>query len=450
MSSMRLPAVSLFLLLAAAALLPALSAAHAQQMPDSTGLANRQFVQAMQEIQKADQTYEPAEQTRLLQEADRLLQDIVARMPESTLAVQLTTNQFIGDFDLVEFKNRIRNLACNDPQSTPCLLQRTEGLLQPIEYPIVAPSWDWLSLAVAHYSFGDKARVRPIIGPFLAAFRRQASHVAAKDDFFLGRALALTGEYDLALQLTRRITDCSTRIYNLTDMVKTLSWHGEVARATGLADEAAEYAKAHSCTWEHGLVVQALQRVGAVERAKTLFQGTVEDQMARFKEKKGSCCPPELAVAAGDMADVNLALTLLRTVQDGSPWTIPAVLGRLMSRGESALAVAYADQIADQEVRAETYVALMAGALRANDRAQAEIAYGKLGRMLSTPEQRQQPLLLVQRARADRLLYKDQRWRAYYQQAIGAAERQPDAKKDLGAPFLAALVEIETGLPMLE
>lgn len=459
---MRLSLLTAFPLLAALLAAPLLLAslvstslvlttpAHAQQLPDSTALANRQFVQAMQEIQKADQTYDAAEQTRLLQEADRLLQDIVARMPESTLAVQLTTNQFIGDFDVVEFKNRIRTLACNDPQSTPCLLQRTEALLQPIEYPIVAPRWDWLSLAVAHYSFGDKARVRPIIGPFLAAFRRQAPQAAAKDDFFLGRALALTGEYELALQLTRQIADCSTRIYNLSDMVKALSWRGEAARASALAEEAAEYARTQNCAWELGLVAQDLLRVGADARARTLFQGTVEEQMARFKEKKGNCCPPELAVAAGDMADANLALSLLRTVQDDSPWTIPAVLGRLMSRGEGMLAVAYADQIKDQDVRAETYVALMAGALKAQDRAQAEIAYGKLGRMLSTPEQRQQPLLLVQRARADRLLYKDQRWRAYYQQAVGAAERQADAKKDMAVPFLAALVEIETGLPMLE
>jgi tetratricopeptide (TPR) repeat protein len=447
----RRPALSLLIfLLALVAGFAAVPAARAQLLPDAQALANRQFVQAMQEIQKADQTYDPAEQARLLQEADRLLADIVARMPETTLAVQLSTNQFIGDFDVVEFKNRVRALACNDPQSTSCLLQRTEGLLQPIEYPVVAPRWDWLSLAVAHHHFGDKARVRPIVSPFLAAFRRQAPQAGAKEDFFLGRALALTGEFDLALQLTRQIGDCSTRLYNVSDVVKALIWKGEGTRAASLAEEAVEYARTQNCAWELGLVAQILLRVNRADQARTVFHTTVEEQFTRYKERKVNCCPPELAVAAGDLGDANLALSLLRTVQDGSPWTLPAVLGRLMARGEGQLAVAYADQIKDQDTRAETYVALMAGALRANDRASAEIAYGKLGRMLSTPEQRQQPLLLVQRARADRLLYRDQRWRSYYQQAVSAAERQAEVKKDMAVPFLAALVEIETGLPLLE
>jgi hypothetical protein len=423
--------------------------ARADLLPDSAALANRQFVQAMQQIQKADQSYDLAEQTRLLQEADRLLADIVARMPESPIAVQLVTNQFVGDFDVVEFRNRVRGIACNEPQATGCFLFRIEALLQPIEYPITVSRWDWLSLAVAHQQFGDRTRTRQIISPFLAAFRRGAP-ASSKDDPFLGRALALTGEYDLALQLGRQSTDCATRIYNLTDVAEAMVIRGDAARAGGLADEAADFARAQNCTWELGRVAQALLHTGKEARARTLFLNTVEEQFSRFKERRGNCCPPELAVAAGDLGDPNLALGLLRTVQDESPWTIPIVLGHLLARGEQALTVTYADQIKDTDLRAETYVSLIAGALKANDRSQAEQLYGKLGRMLATPEQRQQPLVLVQRARADRLMYKDQRWRTYFQQGITAAERQAESKKELAVPFLSALVEIETGTPMLE
>lgn len=416
---------------------------------DQSSQANRQFVQAMQVLQKADSTYDAQEQAKLLLEVDRLLSDIIARLPESNLAVQLVTNQFVGDFDYGDFKARIRGLACNDATGTACLLHRVEGLVAPIEYPIAAPRWDWLSLAVAHHHLGEKGRVRPIIAPFLQALRRGAGKQEASQDLFVGRALALTGEAELALQVTRGINDCSTRIYNLADIAEALVWQGNTARASELAEEASEYARSQSCAWELGLVAQALLHAGNEARARTLFLNTVEEQFSRFKDKRGNCCPPELAVAAGDLGDPNLALGLLRTVQQESPWTVPQVLGRLGARGEKTLTLTYADQLQDQELKAETYVELLAGALKAGDRQQAETLSARLNALLAKARN---PVVLVQRARADRLLFKDQRWRAPFAAALSEAEKTSatTTRRDVAVPFLAALVEIETGLPMLE
>lgn len=415
---------------------------------DQAAQANRLFVQAMQAIQKADQTYDQQEQAKYLLEADRLLSDIITRLPESPLAVQLVTNQFIGDFDYVEFRSRIRGLVCAEPQATGCFLHRIELLMPPMEYPINGPRWDWLSLAVAHWHLGAKERVKPIIAPFVLALRRSAPPAEGSQDLFLGRALALTGEPELALRITRTISDCSTRIYNLTDIAEALVWEGNGSRAAEVAEEAAEYARANACAWELGLVAQALLRVGNEGRARTLFLNTVEEQFSRFKDRRGNCCPPELAVAAGDLGDANLALGLLRTVQEESPWTVPQVLGKLGARGEKALTLTFADQVADLELKAETYVELIAGALKAGDRKQADLISTRLEGMLKGPDK--DPLVLIQRARADRLLFKDQRWRPRFQQALDQSERAGQQRRDVAVPFLAALVEIETGLPMLE
>lgn len=423
-------------------------AARAQMLPDGQALANRQFVQAMDAIHKADQSYDLAEQTRLLQTAERLLAGITSQMPESALAVQLSTNQFIGDFDYNDFKARIRGLACNDPQSTVCFITRVEGLLQPVEYPIVTPRWDWLSLAVAYYQLGDKDRTRQIIAPFLSTLRRAPRSDDQGRDLFLGRALSLTGETDLALDLTRRLPDCATRIYNLTDISQAMLWKGDQARGARLAEEAAEYAQANNCTWEQGLVAEGLFRAGVDAKARTLFLNTVEEQFSRFKERKGNCCPPDLAVAAGDLGDPNLALGLLRTVQQDSPWTVPAVLGRLGQRGEMQLATTYTEQVQDPALKAETFVQLIAAALKTGDRKQAEALSGRIDKLAA---QNPKAPVLVQRARAARLLFKDQRWRTSFLASLSAAERDSnDQSSDTAVSLLSALVEIETGTPMLQ
>lgn len=424
-----------------------LSPPAARAQVDQNAQANRQFVLAMQAIQKADQTYDPAEQTKLLLDADRLLTDIITRLPESALAVQLVTNQFIGDFDYAQFKTKLRSLVCGDPKSSACLLHRIEGLIPPVEYPIATPRWDWLSFAVASYHLGERERVRPIVAPFVQAMRSGSASSDISQDLFVGRTLALTGDIDLSLQITRGFADCSTRIYNLSDIVETLVWQGEMGRATQIAEETVEYARTQGCAWELGLVAQSLLRVGLEARARTLFLNTVEEQFSRFKDKRGNCCPPELAVAAGDLGDANLALGLLRTVQEESPWTIPQVLGKLEARGEKALTLTYADQLQDTDLKAETYVELIGGALRAKDRSQADLLSARLDKVVNDMRS---PIVLVQRARADKLLFTDQRWRTSFQTALSEAERGAGQRRDLAVPFLAALVEIETGRPMLE
>lgn len=432
-------------LILALLLWPAMAAA--QTAGDQNAQANRQFVQAMQLIRQADQAYDQPEQARLLQQADVLLADVITRLPESTLAVQLMTNQFIGDFDYVEFKNRLRGLVCADPKSSACLLHRIEALVTPIEYPIAAPRWDWLSLAIAHYHIGAKDRVRPIVAPFLNALRNGGVKGDISQDLFVSRTLALTGEVDRALAVTREFSDCSTRVYNLSDIVEALVWQGDMTRAAVVAEEATEFARTQSCAWELGLVAQSLLHVGLEARARTLFLNTVEEQFSRFKDRQGNCCPPELAVAAGDLGDTNLALGLLRTVQDESPWTVPQVLGRLEARGEKVLTITYADQLPDADLKAETYVELIGGALKAKDRPQADILSARLDKAVTDLRS---PVTLVQRARADKLLFTDNRWRGAFQAALSEAERGTGTRRDLAVPFLAALVEIETGVPMLE
>jgi hypothetical protein len=419
---------------------------------ESASSANRQFVQAMQMIQQANATFDSGEEARLLRDADRLLNEIVQRYPDSAIAVQLITNQFIGDFDVFEFRNRVRALICNDAQATACFLYRIENLLPPVEYPVSTPRWDWLSLAVAYHLNGSADRTREIIAPFVSALRRgvAASSDAQEQDFFVARALALTGQTDVALQITRGIADCSTRIYNLTDIAEIATWRGEKDLAAALTTEAQKYSQANNCSWELGLVVQSLLRVGREAEARTLFLNTVEQQFSRFRETKQECCPAELAVAAADLGEINLALGLLRTVHEDSPWTVPAVLGRLQVRGEVSLTSAYLEQVQEVDAQAEILSEFVAAALRRGDPAAAQQWMKRLNQITDTPANRK-PGVLAQRAKAEKLIFNDERWRATMAQAIAAADRSSAfVRRDIGVPLLAALVRIESGFPMLD
>jgi hypothetical protein len=419
---------------------------------ESASNANRQFVQAMQLIQQANSTFDSGEEARLLREADRLLNEIVQRYPDSAIAVQLITNQFIGDFDVFEFRNRVRALICNDAQSTACFLFRIENLLPPVEYPVSTPRWDWLSLAVAYHLNGGADRAREIMAPFVSALRRgaAASSESQEQDLFVARALALTGQTEVALQITRSIPDCSTRIYNLTDISEIATWRGEKDLAAALTTEAQKYAQTNNCTWELGLVVQSLLRVGRESEARTLFLNTVEQQFSRFRETKQECCPAELAVAAADLGEVNLALGLLRTVHEDSPWTVPAVLGRLQGHGEVSLTSAYLEQVQEVDAQAEILSEFVAAAIRRGDPAAVQQWMKRLNKITDTPANRR-PGVLAQRAKAEKLVFNDDRWRSTMAQAIAAADRSSAiVRRDIGVPLLAALVRIESGLPMLD
>jgi len=448
-------AVASAALLAAAVLVCAPGQAAAQDPPAAQrdAQANRMFVEAVRGARRAESLYDPAERARLVREADALLRTIVETLPETGIAVQLVTNQFIGDFDVAGFREMVRGLACDDPLATGCFLHRIEQLLHPVEHPISVPRWDWLSLAVAYHHLGQPERTAPILAPFVAAQRRTSAGGDAEDDLFVARALALTGRADLALDMTRRLESCPARIYNLIDVARASAQAGDAARAAEHVQEARDYADARGCTWELGLVAQGLIRVGREADARTLFLNTVEQQFSRFREQTLDCCPPELAVAAADLADASLALRLLRTVQDDNPWTVPAVVGRLAGRGEVALALGYAEQVADPDVRAEAYAEIVARARAAGDDRTAEDAYGRL-RQITRPDAPgdRRPTALAQRAKAEKLVEAEEtRWRRTFASAINAADRGfGTVPRDFAVPLLAALVRIETGVPLLD
>lgn len=416
----------------------------------SRGAANRLFVEAMQLIRQADMVYDPNEEARLLREADKRINDIIANHPDTTLAVQLISNQFVGDFDAVGFRNRLRGLACNERLSALCFLERLSNLLPPLESPITAARWDWLLMAVAFHHFGDPQHARELIAPFLAVVRRGSVVDASEPDLFVARALALTGDYDIALDISRQIPECASRIYNLADIALAASWRNETSLAQRTAEEARDYAARRACVAETGLVIQALQRVGREDDARTLYKQTVEQHVTRSRDLRKNCCPPELAVAAAGLGETNAALSMLRDSQDEHPWAVPAVLGRLARRGETQTTLAYAEQTKDIDVRAEAYTELVDAALKRSDRSAAEDILKRLVRLADDGATRR-PGLLAQRARAEKLFYSDDRWRATFLNAIIAAERASStARRDVGLPMLTALLRIETGMPLLD
>lgn len=412
--------------------------------------ANRLFVQAMQLLQEADATLDPAREAQLLRDADKLLRDVIAKYPDSALAVQLMTNQFVGDFDYYEFRGRVDALVCEKPLSSLCFLHRISEMLPPVETPVANARWDWLSLAVSYHVLGQPDRAKEIIAPFVGAVRRGVAADSAGQDLFVARALSMIGESAQALAITRTISDCSTRIYNLSDIGKAAKWRGDDAMVKSTAEEARVFAEAQQCVWEYGLVAQALNRAGRAEEARALLTKTIAQHVGDFRNKREDCCPPELAVAAAEIGDPNLALNLLRTVQEENPWAVPAVLGRLARRGESALTLAYAEQTPDPDLRGESLAELVAAAMERKDRASADAAFARLAK-LSNGAGGRRPVLMAQRAKAEQALYRDEGWRSAFQAALNAAERASNfVRRDAGAPLLAALMRIETGNPMLD
>lgn len=442
---------ALALLMAVATLNPTGGPAQAAApVQEEISPANRLFVRAMQLIEKADATFDIEEEAKLLREADKVISEIIAKYPDSSLAVQLITSQVVGDFDFYDFRSRIKALVCNEPLSSMCFLHRIGEILPPVESPITAARWDWLSLAVAYHHLGDPVRAKEIIAPFVVAVRRGSAASASGEDLFVARALSMMGQIPLALEITRSINECSTRLYNLSDIAKAAIWADDKALAGSLADEAVRFASDNDCSWEQGLIAQTLKRVGRDAEAKALFKKTVEAQVTKNKDSKTECCAPELAVAASELGDANLALNLLRTVQDENPWTIPAVIGRLARRGDTGLALAYAEQLHDVDLRGESFTELIDAALGRKDRASAEDLAKRLDRLVDEA-QGHRPGLLAQKAKAQKLLYADDRWRPTFLAAVTAAERASNfVRRDIGAPLLAVLMRITSGQPMLD
>jgi tetratricopeptide (TPR) repeat protein len=433
--------------------------------------ANRTFVEAVQLIRRANTTLDTREAVRLLRGADNLLKKIVSDYPESTVAVQLTTNQFIGDFDILEFRSRIRSLSCErggyvedflseygvatatGPLTEACFLYRMETLMAPVEMPIVTARPDWLSLAVAYYIYGQQDRAREIIQPFLSLLRKSSGSGDTQDSFvFMARALALTGAFDQAIKIGERLNDCSNRLYLLMELLKITLNQGEQSGAKLLADQIKNYVNTNQCAWQKGLVATALYMTDRRGEAKLLYEKAMAEQTANLKpEEKGETTPPDLVMAAALMDDPATTLSMLRSVQGRSPWIVAPVLEALAQRGYKGAASDFVDEINEPERRAEAYAALIGTLVPKGEDKKTSALMTKLQNTPVNPSQAfQQSMLLALRAWAERAYFKDERWREAFQSALNAAERvDEDQRIKIMPPLLATLMQIKTNKRVL-
>jgi hypothetical protein len=106
--------------------------------------------------------------------------------------------------------------------------------------------------------------------------------------------------------------------------------------------------------------------------------------------------------------------------------------------------------VEEAEVQAEILSEFVAAALKRGDPAVAQQWLQRLLKLSEAPANRR-PKILIQLAKAERLMFNNERWRTTFLEAILTADRSsPYVRRDIGAPLLAALVRIETGLPMLD
>lgn len=439
---------------------------------DANQLANRTFIEAIGLIRKAGNTYDTQESVRLLRGADRLLKKITSDYPESTLAVQISTNQFVGDFDPVEFKSRIRSLSCErgsyveeflseygipsstGPLTEACFLYRMETLLSPTENPISAARWDWLSLAAAYHLHGQVDRAREIILPFLSALYKKSSTNDNQDSLlFLSRVMMVTGEDEQAMKIAQRISDCSARLYSLVDMMRLALWSGHGEQARELQSQLQSYTRDNQCNWQMALVAESLHQTGHDEEAKKLYHNLLSDQFTSLKENdRAENTPPELAIAASMVGEPATALAILKTVREQNPWTVPAVMNELAARSEFDSAADFADGLKDIDLKAEAYAALVVAASQRDDKKNAEPVMARLAAMRGTSsEALKAAIMLAMRARAEKAFYKDERWRETFQAALNTADLVDDAgKRQVALPLISTLAYIKTGNPVLD
>jgi hypothetical protein len=125
-------------------------------------------------------------------------------------------------------------------------------------------------------------------------------------------------------------------------------------------------------------------------------------------------------------------------------------LGRLQGHGEVSLTSAYLEQVQEVDAQAEILSEFVAASIRRGDPAAVQQWMKRLNKITDTPANRR-PGVLAQRAKAEKLVFNDDRWRSTMAQAIAAADRSSAiVRRDIGVPLLAALVRIESGLPMLD
>ncbi len=434
--------------------------------------ANRTFTEAMQLIRKAGATYETREAVRLLRGADKSLKKIVNDYPESTIAVQLITNQFIGDFDILDFRNRIRSLSCErgsyvedflgehgiatttGPTTEACFLYRIETLLPAQEHPIATARWDWLSLGVAYHLLGQPDRARDIILPFLNALMTKNKVSDSQESLmFLARAMMLINEKDQAQKISQRISDCSAKLYNLMDMTKQAVWNANAVEARQYADQARDYVEDNQCSWQKSIVAQAMKMTEREAEGKKLYDSIEGEQFNNVKtENRDESAPPELAVAAAAMGEPETALNILRVVMEQNPWTISAVVEQLGKRGEYDVTEAFINDLKELDQKAEALATLVNTAVKRRDSKRATAIIAKLNGLRASPSlPDQQALILAMRARAEKDLYKDDRWRDTMQTALNTADLVDENKRSqVALPLIATLAYIKTGNPLLD
>lgn len=439
---------------------------------DAQEEANRTFVEAVQLVKRANSTLDTRETVRLLRGADSLLKKIINDYPESPVAVQLVTNQFIGDFDILDFKSRVRSLSCErggyvedflsdygvatatGPLTEACFLYRIETLMAPIEMPVTSARPDWLSLAVAYYVYGQPERAREIIQPFLQLLHKSSSSSDAQDSFiFMARALALTGAFDRAMEIGARINDCANKLYFLMEMLKISLYQNEEGTARMLADQIKDYVEANSCTWQKGLVSTALFMTGSKGEAKVVYEKAVAEQYTATKpEERAETTPPDLVLAAANMDDAPTVLSMLRAVRERNPWLAAPVLETLAERGFDEAAGDFVEEITEPERKGEAYTALIGALVKKGNTKQAGAYFDKLTSIPLNPSQAaQKSQLLALRAWAEKILYKDDRWRNSFQSALNAAERIDDGDRIKVMPaLLGTLMQIKTNHHVLD
>lgn len=439
---------------------------------DPNQSANRTFTEAIQNIRRASTTYDMRESVRLLRAADKLLRKIVNDYPESTIAVQLVTNQFIGDFDVLDFRNRIRALSCEKgsyveeflgehgiasatgPNTEACFLYRLETLLAPFENPPQTARWDWLSLSVAYYLYDQQERARQIILPFLTATQTRGRGNEGQDMLMMtARALMLTGQDEQAQGMIQRIGDCTARLSIMADMTRLALWGTKEGEAHDRVDTLKTFVEENQCNWQRPVVAEMLALTARQDEAAKLYETLKAEQFTNVKaEERSENTPPDLAVAAAILDEPGEALGMVRAVMEGNPWVVPQALFELGRKGAFDEAQTFVDELKAPAQKAGALLALIDAANKGNVRKKATHFMGLLAAIKTSPSAPQEQVeVLAARARAERAVYKDERWRETILTALNTADLiEENSRMQAAIPLIAALAAIKTGNPLLD
>jgi hypothetical protein len=237
------------------------------------------------------------------------------------------------------------------------------------------------------------------------------------------------------------------------DLTKQAVWNNTMVEAKQYADQARDYVEDNQCSWQKAIVAQALRMTEREAEGKKLYDSIEGEQFTNVKtENRDESTPPELAVAAATMGDPETAFSMLRVVMEQNPWTISAAVEELGKRGEFDATENFINDLKDLDQKAEALATLVEMAVKRNDMKRANALMTKLNGLRASPSQPdQQALVLAMRARAEKDLYKDERWRDTMQTALNTADLVDENKRSqVAMPLIATLAYIKTGNPLLD